>query len=221
MSRVFATTLVGMVAAAVLCGGCTFKSSEPAKEAEALPEGKIVLTEKFDGPLGARFNDTSDGAYAVVDGKLRAQGAHNRPLWLKEKLPGDARIDFTARSLSPAVDIKVELYGDGKSYAKEASYTATSYVLILGGWNNSRSIIARMDEHGRDRKVRKEPPGEVGRTYAFCAVRRGGALAWYLDGERFLSLDDPEPLRGPEHEHFAFNNWESEVYFDDLVIREL
>ena len=221
MSRVFVTTLVGVVAAALSCAGCTLKSSEPAPDADALPEGKVVLTEKFDGPLGARFNDTSDGAYAVVDGKLRAQGAHNRPLWLKEKLPGDARIDFTARSLSPAVDIKVELYGDGKSYAKEASYTATSYVLILGGWNNSRSIIARMDEHGRDRKVRKEPPGEVGRTYAFCAVRRGGSLAWYVDGERFLSLDDPEPLRGAGHEHLAFNNWESEVYFDDLVIRKL
>jgi hypothetical protein len=221
MSRVFVTALVGMIATAPFCAACTFKSSEPAPGTDALPEGKVVLAEKFDGALGGRFNDTSDGAYAVVDGKLRAQGAHNRPLWLNEKLPENARIDFTARSESPAVDIKVELYGDGKSNAKEASYTATSYVLILGGWNNSRSIIARMDEHGRDRRVRKEPPGEVGRTYAFCAVRRGGALAWYVDGERFLSLDDPEPLRGVGHEHFAFNNWESEVYFDDLVIREL
>ena len=119
------------------------------------------------------------------------------------------------------MDIKVEVFGDGKSFAKRASYTATSYVLILGGWNNSRSIIARMDEHGRDRKVREAPRGEVDRTYACNIVRVGGALSWYVDGERFLELEDPEPLRGKGHEHFAFNNWESEVYFDDLVIREL
>jgi len=221
MSRVFVTTLVGVVAAALLCAGCTFKSSEPAEKEDSVPEGKVVLTERFDGPLGARFKDTSDGAYTIVDGKLRAQGARNRPLWLEQKLPENARIDFTARSMSPAVDIKVELYGDGESYAKAASYTATSYVLVLGGWNNSRSIIARMDEHGDDRRVRKEPAGEVGRTYAFSAVRRGNALVWYVDGEKFLDFDDPEPLRGPKHDHFAFNNWESEVFFDDLVVSEL
>jgi hypothetical protein len=221
MSRVFVTTLVGMVAAALSGAGCTFQSSEPAKERTSLPEGKVLLTERFDGPLGARFTDTSDGRYSIVDGELRVQGAHNHPLWLNERLPENARVDFTARSVSPAVDIKVELYGDGESYAKQASYTATSYVLILGGWNNSRSVIARMNEHGDDRKVRTEPKGEVGRTYAFTAVRRGGALAWYVDGERFLELEDPSPLRGAGHEHFAFNDWESEVYFDDLVIRGL
>jgi hypothetical protein len=221
MSRVFVTTLVGMVAATLFGAGCTFKSSEPAQEKASLPEGKIILTERFDGPLGARFTDTSDGAYAVVGGKLRAKGAYNHPLWLNAKLPGDARIDFTARSASPDVDIKVEVFGDGKSYAKTASYTATSYVLVLGAWHNSRSIIARMNEHGKDRKVRKQPTAEVGRTYAFCVIRRGNALTWYLDGERFLGFDDPEPLRGAGHESFAFNNWESEVTFDDLVIRAL
>jgi hypothetical protein len=221
MLRGFVTTLVGTVFAALLGAGCTLKSSEPTEQTASLPEGRTILAERFDGPLGARFNDTSDGAYAVVDGKLRAHGAHNHPLWLNDKLPADARIDFTARSASPAVDIKVEVFGDGKSFAKRASYTATSYVLILGGWNNARSVIARMDEHGSDRKAREAPRGEVDRTYAFGVVRKGGTLSWYLDGERFLELEDPAPLRGEGHEHFAFNNWESEVYFDDLVIREI
>jgi hypothetical protein len=210
-----------MAAAALLGAGCASETSAPAAANAAIPEGKIVLSEKFDGPLAERFLDTSDGAYSVADGGLRAQGAHNHPLWLKQKLPADARIDFTARSLSPAVDIKVEVFGDGASFAKKASYTATSYVLILGGWNNSRSVIARMDEHADDRKVREEPRGETGRTYAFTVVRRGGALEWYLDGERFLDFDDAAPLRGPGHEHFAFNNWESEVVFDDLAVYRL
>jgi hypothetical protein len=221
MARGFATALAGMIAAALACAGCTFKSSEPAPEAEAAPEGKVVITESFDAPLDARFTDTSDGKYSAFGGELRVQGAHNHPLWLAQKLPENARIDFSARSLSPAVDIKVEIFGDGASYAKRASYTATSYMIVLGGWNNSRSIIARMDEHGDDRKARGKPLGEVGRKYAFSVVRKGSLLEWHLDGEKFLEFDDPEPLRGAGHEHFAFNNWESEVFFDDLVIREL
>jgi hypothetical protein len=221
MARGFIAAIATTIAVSSACAGCTFKASEPAADGDGTQGGTLVLAERFDGPLGARFSDTSGGKYAVVNGELRVQGARNRPLWLNEKLPDDARIEFKARSQSPAVDIKVELYGDGKSYAKTASYTATSYVLILGGWNNSRSIIARMNEHGDDRQVRAEPRGVVGRTYSFVAVRRGGLLTWFVDGERFLALDDAEPLRGPGHDRFAFNNWESEVYFDDLVVYRL
>jgi hypothetical protein len=220
MARGSWTALAATIAAVSACAGCTFKSSEPAA-GDPLKGGQIVLSERFDGPLGARFTDTSAGAYSVVGGELRAKGAHNHPLWLNAKLPDDARVEFKARAQSPAVDIKVELFGDGRSYARTASYTATSYVLILGGWNNSRSIIARMNEHGDDRRVREEPRGVVGRSYAFAAVRRGGLLTWFVDGERFLELDDPEPLRGAGHDHFAFNNWQSEVYFDDLVVYRL
>jgi len=191
---------------------------QPAKSSE----GRLVFEDRFDrSALGADWLDTSDGAYSIENGELLAQGARNKPLWLKHKLPRNSRVEFTARSASKAVDIKVELYGDGKSYAKKASYTATSYVVILGGWNNTRSIIARMDEHGKDRKVRKEPRGETGKTYRFALTRRGGLLSWLLDGKPFLELDDPDPLAGSGHEHLAINNWESEVYFDDLAVYEL
>ncbi len=214
MSRKRSMILAG-ASAVCLLAACTAKPADGA-----LPDGRVVFTERFDGALGA-FTDTSDGSYAVRAGELRVQGAHNHPLWLRTALPRDARIDFTARSESPAVDIKVEAFGDGRSFARTASYTATSYVVILGGWNNSRSIIARMNEHGQDRKVRTDPRGEVGRRYSFSVVRVGGRLTWYLDGARFLDFDDDAPLSGSGHEHFAFNNWESEVYFDDLTIREL
>jgi hypothetical protein len=215
MSRKRPMLLPEMIATACFVTAC---SAKPA--ADAIPEGRVVFAERFDGALGA-FTDTSAGSYSIVGGALRAQGAHNHPLWLNTPLPRNARVDFTARSMSPAVDIKAEIFGDGKAYAHEASYTATSYVVILGGWNNSRSIIARMNEHGRDRKVREEPHGETGRTYAFSVVRTGSRLTWYLDGARFLDFEDREPLAGEGHDRFAFNNWESEVYFDDLAIREL
>ena len=46
----------------------------------------------------------------------------------------------------PAVDIKCELFADGRRHA-------SGYVVILSGWNNSKSIIARRDEHGPERNV--------------------------------------------------------------------
>jgi hypothetical protein len=210
---------MGTIACALLAaalGAC-------GKGAGATPpagKGRVVFEDRFDrAEIGPEWLDTG-GGYTIVNGELRVQGAHNKPLWLKRKLPRDARVELKARSMSPAVDIKVELFGDGASKAIRASYTATSYVLILGGWSNSRSIIARMNEHGDDRKVRTEPRGEQGRSYAFSITRKGGRLEWLVDGEAFLALDDPEPLAGPGHDSFAFNDWESEVYFDDLVVYE-
>jgi hypothetical protein len=213
MMRIYAIAVAAAVA--VSCSGKSGDQAQPSA-------GRKVFEDRFDrAELGADWLDTSGGRFAIVNGELHVRGARNKPLWLKRKLPRDARIEFTARSESSAVDIKVEAFGDGRSRAKKLSYTATSYVVILGGWNNSRSIIARMDEHGDDRQVRTSPKGVPGRRYRFAIARKGNLLSWLLDGETFLELDDPAPLAGPGHEHFAFNNWETELYFDDLVVYEL
>ncbi|MCP4606089.1 MAG: hypothetical protein GY847_37190 [Proteobacteria bacterium] len=183
--------------------------------------GRLVFEDHFDRKeLGADWLDTG-GGYRIISGELRAQGARNKPLWLKAKLPRNARVEFTARSMSRAVDIKAEVFGDGKSKAIKASYTATSYVVILGGWGNTRSIIARMNEHGPDRKAREEPKGVPEKSYRFSIVREKNLFSWSLDGQPFLEMDDPKPLEGPDHEYFAFNNWTSEVFFDDVAVYEL
>jgi hypothetical protein len=64
------------------------------------------------------------------------------PLWLKAKLPANVAVEFDVRSQSPEGDIKAEIFGDGSDHA-------SGYVLIHGGWNNSISVIARRDEHGK------------------------------------------------------------------------
>jgi hypothetical protein len=213
MMRIYAIAI-----AAALLISCSGRSSD----SKQVGGGRKVFEDRFDrSDIGPDWHDTSSGRYSIVNGRLRAKGAHNKPLWLKRKLPRDARVEFTACSMSPAVDIKVEIFGDGRAFARRASYTATSYVLILGGWNNSRSIIARMDEHGDDRVVRTSPEGEPGRTYAFSITRKGGVLTWSLGGKPFLETNDAEPLAGAGHEHFAFNDWESEVFFDDLAVYEI
>lgn len=170
--------------------------------------------------LGADWNVTG-GGWRIENGAVRGQGARNHPLWLRRKLPRDARIEFDAWSESPAGDLKCEAWGDGESHATQASYTATSYVVIFGGWNNSLNVIARMNEHGADRQVRSGPRVEMNRRYHFTVERKGRELRWLLDGSPVLDFSDPDPLAGPGHEYFAFNDWDALVHFDNLVITPL
>ncbi len=107
-----------------------------------------------DAPLALPFQDdysnsntvkanyfTTGGHWRTVNGELVSPGVKNNPLWLKAKLPRDVAVEFDVRSESPEGDIKVEIFGDGSDHA-------SGYVLIHGGWNNTISVIARLNEHG-------------------------------------------------------------------------
>lgn len=185
---------------------------------ERAPEGKPFSDDFSATVLGPAWRSTG-GNYHVANGELVIDHAYNHPLWLTSPLPRDAVVELDAWSNDPAGDIKLELWGDGKSSAKEASYTATSYVLIFGGWHNTISAIARMNEHGHDRKTRGDHPVEQGKKYHFRIERRGGHLDWQVDGQPFLAFDDPQPLAGAEHAYLGINDWEAELHFDNLSIR--
>ncbi len=170
--------------------------------------------------LGKSYKKTG-GNWRIDNGQLRVDGAKNRPLWLLRTLPRDVRVELDARSESPEGDIKVEIFGDGASYAKHDSYEATSYVIIFGGWNNSKNVLARMDEHGEDRVVGPPRKVEPGRTYHFRIERVGGTLTVWVDDQVLLEMVDPAPLGGRGHDHFGFNNWKSDLWFDNLKVTPL
>jgi hypothetical protein len=178
--------------------------------------------------LGADWKATSS-AWRLEDGALCARGARNRPVWLTRRLPTNARIEFDATSNSPQGDLKAEVWGDGKAAATGTSYSnATSYILVFGGWKNSAHVLARLDEHKRDRlELKVDPdsddprqhPVSEGQTYHFKIERNDGeTVRWFVDDLELHAFADPEPLTGPGHEHFAFNDWEVPVCFDNLSI---
>ncbi len=205
------------------------------------PKARVPFRTEFDEPLGAEWR-IKGGHWYVTDGHLYNDGAHNVPLWLDAALPTDVRISFDAESKSDAVDLKFEVFGDGVHHQ-------SGYVVILGGWNNSKSIIARLDEHGPERTPAQEASlrAEVERDakaalelyrdrrevaakpdtqqrdhkYHFRFERRGHDLSFFADGTLVMSYFDPSPLSGPGHDRFAFNNWASQVFFDNLMIEPL
>jgi hypothetical protein len=183
--------------------------------------GKAGYSDSFDRKqVGTDWHNTG-GPYEIRDGMLHVRGARNKPLWLRRTLPRDVRIEFDVRSDSPEGDIKIEVFGDGVSKAEQASYTATSYVVIFGGWNNSLNVLARLDEHGSDRVVGPKYPVESGRTYRMKIERRGKTIQAWADDHLLAKMEDPEPLEGRGHSHFAFNNWQSDLWFDNLRISPL
>lgn len=177
--------------------------------------------ENFDrDDLGDLWNNTG-ASWRIVNGELSIDNARNRPLWLRRQLPRDVRIEFDARSMSEQGDIKVEVMGDGQSRALTDSYTATSYVVIFGGWGNSLNVLARLNEHGDDRVESTGMRVEPGHTYHMRIERRGSVITAWADDQELATMNDEAPLSGAGHDHFAFNNWEAQVFFDNLRITAL
>lgn len=206
--------------------GCSSPSTKKRVEGDPIT---TTFSDNFErDELGANYFATTEN-YQLVNGALSAKGARNHPLWLTKKIPQDVSIEFDCWSSSSDGDIKVEFFGDGNSHAatkEKVQYKATGYVAVMGGWNNSKSLLARRDEHGKegvDLSSRTSPKVVVGKRYHWKIVRQGQEVRWYVDDMQvpFLQFRDATPLRGEGQSYFGFNNWESDTWFDNLSISAL
>jgi hypothetical protein len=182
------------------------------------------------GPApGPDWIATAPGIWHVEKGRLCGEHAKNHGIWLKWAIPTNARVEFDAVSQSPDGDLKAEYWGDGRSYATQLSYVnATSYLTIFGGWHNKFHVLARINEHGTDRKEiaidpssddPREKPVVAGQSYHFKVERNDGkTVRWWVDGIEMLTYADTSPLGGLGHDHFGFNDWDVKVCFDNVRI---
>lgn len=191
--------------------GCTRGSEEIPLEG-----GQLIFSDDFEADALSHDVWTATGdSWRVDEGVLRGEGALNDALWLTTELPDQVRIEFKARAYSNEGDLKFEVFGDGSTHE-------SGYIGIFGGWGNRLNIVARLDEHGDDRKVgAEEKRVQINTWYDFALVRTGATLHWFVDGEPFMTYRDASPLRGEGHRRFAFNNWEAPVGFDDVRIYNL
>jgi hypothetical protein len=182
--------------------------------------------------LGPNWIATREGHWRIEKGWLCAEGAHNHGVWLSKVLPVNARIEYDAVAHTEDGDLKSELWGDGRSFATSTSYTnATSYLAILGGWQNTIHALARLNEHGTDRKeihVDKDSDDPrqravvKGQLYQFKVERTDGkTMRVSVNGIEYFNWADPAPLAGQGHDHLGFNEWEAKVCFDNVKITPL
>jgi hypothetical protein len=216
----------------------TASSSEPVRTLAdgALPQKLAVLSQPFNDAferdnIGDDYLATGN-QYRIERGRLCVKGARNHPLWLRHRLPLNARIEVEAETSGSDGDIKLEAWGDGQAAATRVSYNdATSYLAIFGGWKNRFHVLARLDEHAPDRPQvviepgsddPREQPVLKGRRYHLKLERSDGrTVRFWVDDVEMLSFIDPTPLAGGGHDHFAFNNWETPVCFDNLRVEPL
>jgi hypothetical protein len=185
-----------------------------------------------DDSLGPNWRPANTNAWKIEEGRLCAQSARNHGVWLTRALPINARIEFDAIAMTDDGDLKAEFWGDGQSSAKGVSYSdATSYITVLGGWKNKAHVLARMDEHGKDRKeITVDPtsddeqrrPVARGQTYRFRVERTDGkTVRWSVNDKEYLSYIDAKPLVGFGHDHFGFNEWDAKTCFDNVKVTPL
>jgi len=173
------------------------------------------------GSIGKNYLPTRR-VYKIENGVLRVKRAENHPLWLRKKLPRDVIIDVDVKSDSASGDMKVELFGDGKSHAPHrGAYRSTGYVILAGGWNNKKSLIARRNEHGHEMASNTRFRVTPDKWYHWKIQRKGATVTWWVDGKEFLRYKDDRPLQGPGHQYFGFDNWRSDCSFDNLKITPL
>jgi hypothetical protein len=209
---------------AVVLSACDSSSAEKkaagsSSSSSAAPSGELVFSDDFeDGTFRPEWRrgegENGVGKWAVEEGAVVGVDIKNDPLWLDQPLPEKVRVEFDVTALSPVGDIKIEVFGDGNKHE-------SGYILIFGGWKNSLDVIARLDEHGQDRKSRETHGVMPGHTYTMAIERTGPTLNWFVNGEHFMAYDDQEPLTGDGHRHFAFNIWSAPVKFDNVKVYDL
>ena len=210
------------------------KGHDAAAEALLAAAGDASAADPELEPMGPDWLVTmpSRRAWRIENGRLCAQNARNHGIWLKRTMPVNARIEYDAISYSDEGDLKSEIWGDGSSSATTTSYTnATSYLAIFGGWKNQYHVLARINEHGTDRKEikidpqsddPKEKPVVRGQQYHIKVERTDGkTVRFFVDDVEYLSYSDSAPLVGIGHDHMGFNEWTVKVCFDNVKVTPL
>jgi hypothetical protein len=207
---VFAVTLCLLSMLFISCEdprGSYANKYDPTKD---LKGGTLLFSDDFERKeIGADWSEND--RWTIKNGRLHISNDHNKGLWLLKELPNNARVEFDAKSTTKEGDLKCEIF------AAEPTHQS-GYILVFGGWDNRINIIARLDEHGEDRKEERERRVVLNKTHTFTIIRRGKSLAWFVDGTHLTTYDDPEPLKG---RYFGFNDWEAPVSYDNLKVYQL
>lgn len=165
-----------------------------------------------------RWSATAPSRVTFSDREIVVREARNHPVWYREELPLTGSVELTIWTGAREGDMKFEAWGDGKTHAptfEPAPYTASGYVFILGGWNNSKSIIAYRDEHGAHVVERSDFRVVPGRRYVVRVTRANGEVTMSVDDEPFLAMREPPEAVTSPGRFLGLSGWRTEVHFSE------
>lgn len=184
----------------------------------SVKKGNLVFSDDFNRDELGRSYTVQGGDWKIEDGEVVSVTAKNRNLVLSGiELPQNGIVELTMWSESEGVDVKFNLWGDGKIHDHGDGYS-----FILGGWSNRVSVISKLHEHEKKRSEEKKTRLQKGERYKVKVVRNGSKIKWFVNDKLFLDYSDEDPLKVEKgFKRLSFGNWKSEVHFDDLRIYEL
>jgi hypothetical protein len=181
----------------------------------SVEKGELVFSDDFErAELGEKYT-VLGGDWKIENGVVVSSKAENKNLVLSGvDLPQNAVVELTMWSGSEAVDVKFNLWGDGKVHDHGDGYS-----FILGGWANRISVISKLHEHEKGRSQDKKTRWKQGEKYKVKVERKGEKIRWYVNGKPYLDYVDNDPLKVKGgYSKLSFGNWRSKVHFDDLKI---
>jgi len=178
----------------------------------------LIFEDNFD--QNNNFNkqwNIQGGDWHLKNGKLVSTFAYNKNLVLKDiVLPENLMISFDVLSKSNAVDVKVNVLGDGKIHGHGDGYS-----FILGGWHNQISVISKLNEHEKTR-IESRKKWQKNKLYHMNIIKIGEKFYWFVNHKIFLARFDEIPLRPKDgYKFFSFGNWKTNEEFDNLKIYKL
>jgi len=184
----------------------------------SVKKGDLIFADDFNRAEFGKNYTVQGGDWKILDGVVVSSKAQNRNLVLSGiELPQNAIVEMTMWSDSKGVDVKFNLWGDGKIHDHGDGYS-----FILGGWSNRISVISKLHEHEKNRSQDKKTRLVQGKKYKVRVVRKDKEIQWFVNDELFLDYTDRSPLKVEDgFKVLSFGNWKSQVHFDDLKIYKL
>lgn len=162
--------------------------------------GQVTL--RYDFSRTAQLEDWKQpekSPWRISDGAItseRQQVEGRSLLWYKLPLPGDKTLEFDAAVDAKARDIGAVLDGNGQ----DSQVTFSGYQVYFGGFDRTYTGIQRLEE---DSTLKLSFVPQPNRTYRIKVARAGSTIQLHVDGELVDTLEDREPLTGPDNQYVA------------------
>ncbi len=140
----------------------------------------------------------------TVDGHRGSSGRENKLalIWNKRRFPGDVTVEFYCGPMMSrergnryeyARDFNISIGADGQD-------PASGYTCMFGGFNDTRSVIARQGKIVRVGGQVIPRQGSIHRRWFYVRVeRRGNKIQFNVDDNLVnLTFDDKDPLKGDQ-----------------------